>query len=84
MITYNNGLTNSTVFKGKTSSLNQTTNTGYEFGELYTNGMQFRPLVDNENEVLESLHIFDHEHLLFRNYTDSKKVENGPNGIKIF
>ncbi len=41
------------------------TSVEHEFNLTHTNGMQFKPLVDNFNEELTQLKVFDATNLLF-------------------
>ena len=71
------------MFKGIEDELDES-GEQYEFGNDHTNGMQFRPLVDNFNQELSHLHVYDSTNLLLRDYKDGNKVDEGPNGVRIF
>ena len=57
MIQIFNGIENTTYYKGYEGEFDLSTD--YQFNSKRTNGMQFRPMVDNANKWLDDLQIFD-------------------------
>ena len=78
-----NGVTNTTIYKGMEDELDQRQKE-YFFNETSTNGMQFRPTIDNGNEQLDELKVFDAGNLLFTTFKDPKMVDSESHGINIW
>ena len=58
MMEFYNGVDNNTFYQGLDDDL-YTTSAEYLINETYTNGMQFKPQIDNQNSKLNELKVFD-------------------------
>ena len=78
-----NGVSNNTFYQGHDDDL-YTTSPENLINETYTNGMQFKPQIDNQNSKLNELKVFDQENLMFQTFTDGHKISEQIEGIDIF
>lgn len=78
-----NGVNNNTFYQGHDDDL-YTTSPEYLINETYTNGMQFKPQIDNQNSKLNELKVFDISNLMFQTFTDGHMISEKIEGIDIF
>ena len=84
MLTINNGIGTSTIYKGLDDELSLTS-VDNTFAEMQpTNGMHFTPLVDKSNDLLKNLTVFDPANLMFSQYSGAKATIKLSDGIKLF
>ena len=78
-----NGVDNNTYYLGHDEDL-YTTSPEYLINETYTNGMQFKPQIDNQNARLNELKVFDMSNLMFQTFTDGHLISEKIEGIDLF
>lgn len=69
MVPIYNGVDYTTVYMGESGEVSSSSQENL-FGSSHSNGMQFIPQVANDNQLMQSLYVFDPSNLIFETFGD--------------